>query len=111
MENSSLRKKINKNLVFNVNNINTKRSSKSTVCHKKSLSKTNSVEKRPENYAFPSVVAPRLQNLPKYNNTSFKCQFAKKIIEAAEEWIRKILTYVCSQKLKLMKFFQTNNFI
>ena len=53
--------RVNKKLVFNVYNSNTNRPVNSAVDNNKSLSKTNSVERRSENYAFPSGVALRLQ--------------------------------------------------
>ena len=62
IEDSPLTKTVNENLVFNVYKYNTDRPSNSTVDNNRSLSKTNSVERRPESYAFLSVVADRLQN-------------------------------------------------
>ena len=62
MEDPPLTKTVNQNLVFNVNKYNTDRPTNSTVDNNRSLSKTNSVERRPENYAFLSVVTDRLQN-------------------------------------------------
>ena len=55
MEDSPVAKRVNKYLVFNVNNSNTYRPVNLTVDDSKSLSKTNSVERRPDNYAFQSV--------------------------------------------------------
>ena len=52
MEDSSLAKGVNKNLVFNVYNSNTDRLVNSTVDNNKSLSKANSVKRRSENYAL-----------------------------------------------------------
>lgn len=105
--------RVNKKLVFNVYNSNTNRPVNSAVDNNKSLSKTNSVERRSENYAFPSGVALRLQknmttihlNLISLRNKiscGMKCWWV---------WLEKILRYVSSQKLKLMKLFQTNNLI
>ena len=62
MENLSLSESVNKNLVFNINS-NNDRPANLTVDNNKSLSIANSVERRSENYAFPSGVAHRLQNL------------------------------------------------
>ena len=47
----------------------------STV-YNNSLSRTNSVERRPENYAFPSVVSYRMKTHE--TTRSLKCQFTKK---------------------------------
>ena len=55
MEDSPVAKRVNKYLVFNVNNSNTYRPVNLTVDDSKSLSKTNSVERRPDNYVFQSV--------------------------------------------------------
>ena len=49
-------------LVINIYNPNADRPLNSTVDNNKPLSKTNSVEKSTENYAFLLVVAHRLQN-------------------------------------------------
>lgn len=46
------------NSVFIVNNCNTDRPVNSAADNNKSLSKTNFVKRRPENYACPSVFAP-----------------------------------------------------
>lgn len=53
---------VTKHSVFNVDNSNTDRPVKLTVDNNKSLSRVNSVERRPRNYAFPSVITDRLQN-------------------------------------------------
>ena len=105
--------RVNKKLVFNVYNSNTDRPVNSAVDNNKSLSKTNSVERRSENYAFPSGVALRLQknitivhlNLISLKNKiscGMKCWWV---------WLEKVLRYVSYQKLKLMKLFRTNNLI
>ena len=105
--------RVNKKLVFNVYNSNTDRPVNSAVDNNKSLSKINSVERRSENYDFPSVVALRLQknitivhlNLISLKNKiscGMKCWWV---------WLEKVLRYVSYQKLKLMKLFQTNNLI
>ena len=105
--------RVNKKLVFNVYNSNTDRPVNSAVDNNKSLSKTNSVERRSENYDFPSVVALRLQknitivhlNLISLKNKiscGMKCWWV---------WLEKVLRYVSYQKLKLMKLFRTNNLI
>ena len=112
---SSLAKKVNKNLVFNVCNSDTDRLANSTVDNNNSLSKTNSVERRSENYDFLSVAAHRLQN-PKsitighLTANSLRKKIEEKVYyEVAEELIKKILTYLCSHTLTLMKLFRTNN--
>ena len=62
IEDSPLTKTVNENLVFNIYKYNTYRPANLTVDNNRSLSKTNSVERRLESCAFLSVVADRLQN-------------------------------------------------
>ena len=59
---SAVTKRVNKNLVFNVNSSNTDRPVNPTIDNIKSLSRNNSAEERAENDVFPSVTAHRLQN-------------------------------------------------
>ena len=61
-EESATARRVNKNLVLNVNSSNTNRPVNPTVDSIKSLSRNNSVEERAENDVFPSVTAQRLQN-------------------------------------------------
>ena len=56
-EESALAKRVNKNLVFDVNNCNTGRPVNSTVDSIKSLSRNKSAEERTENDVFLSVTA------------------------------------------------------
>ena len=60
-EESAIAKRVNKNLVFNVNSSNTDRPVNPTVDNNISLSRNNSAEERTENSVFPSVTAHRLQ--------------------------------------------------
>ena len=52
---SALAKRVDKNLVLNVNSSNTDRRVNPTVDSIKSLSRNNSAEERAENDVFPSV--------------------------------------------------------
>ena len=61
-EESAIPKRLNKNLVFNVNGSSTDRPVNPTIDDIKSLSRNNSAEERAENAVFPSVIAHRLQN-------------------------------------------------
>ena len=61
-EESATGKRVNKNLVFNVNSSNTGKPVNLTVDNNKSLSRNNSAEERAENDAFPSFTSHRLQN-------------------------------------------------
>ena len=49
---SAITKRVNKNLVFNINTSNTDRPANPTVYNIKSLSRTNSAEERTENDVF-----------------------------------------------------------
>ena len=59
-EESAIAKKVNKNLVFNVNSSNTDRPVNPIVENNKSLSGKNLCEERAENDVFPSVTAHSL---------------------------------------------------
>ena len=60
-EESYITKRVNKNLVFNVNSFNTDRPVNPTNDNNKSLSRNNSAEESAENNnVFPSVTAHRL---------------------------------------------------
>ena len=61
-EEYEIAKRLNKNLVFNVNSSNTDRPVNPTVDNNKSLSRNNSAEERAGNDVFLSVTAHRLQN-------------------------------------------------
>ena len=62
-EESAIAKKVNKNLVFNVNSFNTDRPVNPTVDDSnKLLSRNNPAEEKAENDVFPPVTAHRLQN-------------------------------------------------
>ena len=78
MEDPLLIKRVNKNLVFDVYNSNTDRPANSIVDNIKSLSSTNSVERRWENYAFATVVAHRLHTRPRKYNRSLNCELTEK---------------------------------
>ena len=52
-EESVKAKRVNKNLVFNVNNSSTDRPANPTVDNSKSLNRNNSVEDKAENDVFP----------------------------------------------------------
>ena len=61
-EESAIAKRVNKNLVLNVNSSNTDRTVNPTVDSIKSLSRDNSGAERAENDVFPSVTVHGLQN-------------------------------------------------
>ena len=75
IEDPLLVKRVNKDLVFDVYNSNTDRPANSTLI---SLSSTNSVERRWENYAFATVVAHRLHTRPRKYNRSLNCELTEK---------------------------------
>ena len=74
-EESSITKRVNKNLVFNVNSSNTDKPVNPIVDNIRSLSKNNSAEERAENEVFPSFTAHRLQNAENVTVRRTKCKF------------------------------------
>ena len=82
-------KNVNKILVINIYNPNADRPTNSTADNNKSLSKTNSVEKSTENYAFLLVVAHRLQNPKNITIGQLNVNSLRNKIEAVEELIDK----------------------
>ena len=55
-----------------------------------------------ESDAFPSIIAHKLQTPPNITIGHWNVNSLRNKIKAVEELIKKILTYVCSQKLKLI---------
>ena len=85
-EESAITKRINKNLVFNVNSSNTDRSVNPTVESIKSL-RNNSAEERAENDVFPSVTAHSLQNAKNVTVDALNVNSLRNKIGAVEELI------------------------
>ena len=84
---SAVTKRVNKNLVFNVNSSNTDRPVNPTVDNIKSLSRNNSAEERAENDVFPSVTAHRLQNAKNVTIGALNVNSLRNKIGAVEELI------------------------
>ena len=107
---SAIAKRVNKNLVLNVNNSNTDRPVNPTVDSIKSLSRNSFAEERAENDVFPSVTAHSLQNAKNVTIGALNVNSLRNKI-AVQELITNILTYASFQRLKLIKVFRTNNLI
>ena len=58
-EESAIAKRVNKNLILNVNSSNIDRPVNPTVASFKSLSRNNSTKERAENDVFPSITGHR----------------------------------------------------
>ena len=86
-EESAISKRVNKNLVFNVNSSNTDRTVNPTVNSIKSLSRNNSAEERAENDVFPSVTAHRLQNAKNVTIDALNVNSLRSNIGAVQELI------------------------
>ena len=86
-EKSAIAKRVNKNLVPNVNSCNTDRPVNSTVDSIKSLSRNNSAEVRAENDVFPSVTAHRLQNAKNVTIGAINVNSLRNKIGAVQELI------------------------
>ena len=86
-EESAIAKRVNKNLVPNVNSSNTDRPVNSTVDSIKSLSRNNSAEVRAENDVFPSVTAHRLQNAKNVTIGALNVNSLRNKIGAVQELI------------------------
>ena len=86
-EESAIAKRVNKNLVFNVNSSNTDRPVNPTVDNNTSLSRNNSAEESAENDVFPSVTAHRLQNAKTVKIGALNVNSLTNKIEAVQELI------------------------
>ena len=86
-EESAIAKRVNKNLVFNVNSSNTDRTVNPTVNSIKSLSRSNSAEERAENDVFPSVTAHRLKNAKNVTIDALNVNSLRSNIGAVQELI------------------------
>ena len=99
-EESTITKRVNKNLVFNVNNSNTDRPVNSTVDNIKSLSRNNSAEKRAENDIFPSVTGHRLQNVKNVTIDALNVNSFRNKIRAVQELITKNIDICLLSEIK-----------
>ena len=87
-EESAITKRVNKNLVFNVNSCNTDKSVNPAVDNIKSLSRNNSTEERAKNDVSPSVIAHRLQYAKNLIISALNVNSLMNKIGAVEELIK-----------------------
>ena len=81
------KKRVNKNLVFNVNSSNTDRPVNRTVDNITSLNRNNFAEERAENDVFPSVTTHRLQNAKNVTIGTLNVNSLRNKIGAVQELI------------------------
>ena len=86
-EESAIGKRVNKNLVLNVNSSNTDRPVNPTVDKIISLSRNNSAEERAENDVFPSVPTYRFQNAKNVTIGALSVNSLRNKIGAVQELI------------------------
>ena len=86
-EESAIAKRVNKNLILNVNSSNIDRPVNPTVASIKSISRNNSAKERAENDVFPSITGHRLQNAENITIGTLNVNSLRNKIEAVKELI------------------------
>ena len=109
-EESAIAKRVNKNLVLNVNSSNTDRPVNSTVDSIKSLSRNNSAEVRAENDVFPSVTAHRLQNAKNVTIGALNVNYLRNKIGAVQELITNNIDICLLSETKIDETFPNQQF-
>ena len=109
-EESAIAKRVNKNLVLNVNSSNTDRPVNSTVDSIKSLSRNNSAEVRAENDVFPSVTAHRLQNAKNVTIGALNVNSLRNKIGAVQELITNNIDICLLSQTKIDENFPNQQF-
>ena len=107
---SAIAKRINKNLIFNVNSFNTDRPVNPTVDNGKSLSRNNSAEEWAENDVFLSVTAHRLQNAKNVTIGALNVNSLKNKIGAVQELITNNIDICLLSETKLDETFPNQQF-
>ena len=109
-EEPAIAKRVNKNLVLNVNNSNTDRPVNSTVDIIKSLSRDNSAEERAENDVFPSVTPHRLQNAKNVTTGALNVNSLRNKIGAVQELITNNIDICLLSQTKIDESFPNQQF-
>ena len=109
-EESAIAKRVNKNLVLNVNSSNTDRPVNPTVDKIISLSRNNSAEERAENDVFPSVTAHRLQNAKNVTIRALNVNSLKNKIGAEQKLIRNNIDICLLSETKTDESFPNQQF-
>ena len=109
-EESAIAKRVNKNLVPNVNSSNTDRTVNSTVDSIKSLSRNNSAEVKTENDVFPSVTAHRLQNPKNVTIGALNVNSLRNKIGAVQELITNNIDICLLSETKIDESFPNQQF-
>ena len=109
-EESAIAKRVNKNLVFNVNSSNTDRPVNPTVDNNKSLSRNNTAEERDEHDIFPSVTAHRLQNAKNVTIGALNVNSLRNKIGAVQELITNNIDICLLSETKIDESFPNQQF-
>ena len=109
-EESAIAKRVNKNLVFNVNSSNTDRPVNPTVDNNKSLSRNNTAEERDEHDVFPSVTAHRLQNAKNVTIGALNVNSLRNKIGAVQELITNNIDICLLSETKIDESFPNQQF-
>ena len=106
---SAIAKRVNKNLIFNVNSFNTDRPVNPTVDNGKSLSRNNSAEEWSEN-VFLSVTAHRLQNAKNVTIRALNVNSLKNKTGAVQELITNNIDICLLSETKIDESFPNQQF-
>ena len=109
-EESAIGKRVNKNVVPNVNSSNTDRPVNSTVDSIKSLSRNNSAEVRAENDVFLSATAHRLQNAKNVTIGALNVNSLRNKIGAVQELITNNIVICLLSETKINETFPNQQF-
>ena len=109
-EEYEIAKRLNKNLVFNVNSSNTDRPVNPTVDNNKSLSRNNSAEERAGNDVFLSVTAHRLQNAKNATIGALNVNSLRNKIGALQELITNNIDICLLSETKIDESFPNQQF-
>ena len=109
-EECAIAKRVNKNLLPNVNSSSTDRSVNSTVDSIKSLRRNKSAEVRPENDVFPSVTTHRLQNAKNVTIGVLNVNSLRNKIGAVQELITNNIDICLLSETKIDESFPNQQF-
>ena len=107
---SALAKRVDKNLVLNVNSSNTDRRVNPTVDSIKSLSRNNSAEERAENDVFPSVTKHWFQNAKNVTICALNVNSLRNKIGAVQELITNNIDICLLSQTKIDENFPNQQF-
>ena len=109
-EESAIAKRVNKNLILNVNSSNIDRPVNPTVASIKSISRNNSAEERAENDVFPSITGHRLQNAENITIGALNVNSLRNKIGAVKELITNNIDICLLSETKIDESFPNQQF-